>query len=613
MTATAREGTDASAASTPRLEVRGLNVWFDAPRGIGDQVHAVRGVDLRLGTGERLGLVGESGCGKTTTMLALMGLLPSTAEVSGEVLLDGRSLLDGGEAGFIARRWTEIAMIFQGAQSSFHPVKTIGWQLAEPLRLHSGMSASTAARRVAELMEQVGLPSHAAKRFPHELSGGMRQRAAIAMALACEPRVLLADEPTTALDVMVQAQILNLLYDVTEHSGIALVFVTHDLPAAAQLCDTGAVMSAGRIVEQAPIRELSSAPRHACTRQLFESVLSLRDVGFRPAAAPVEPVLEIHDLVTQYPIKPTFADVVRRRPARAVRAVDGVSLTVAPGELLAIVGESGCGKTSTIQTVLGAVPATSGRVTFAGSNFSELSPRAQRPLRRRIQMIYQDPYEALDPRLRVRDIVAEPLRVHRVPRAERSAQVLSTLDKVGLTPAETFAERFPHELSGGQRQRVAIAAGLVLGPEVLIADEPVSMLDVSLRAGILTLLDEMRRTDNLGIVLITHDLASAAHYADRIAVMYLGRVVEEGSVADVVGRPAHPYTRALLALAPDLNRPARRAAVLVGEPPDATSIPAGCRFHPRCPVAEDRCRTVDPPLRAVNGDQHRAACVLLAD
>ena len=279
--------------------------------------------------------------------------------------------------------------------------------------------------------------------------------------------------------------------------------------------------------------------------------------------------------------------------------------------MLAVVGESGCGKTTTVQTVLGEVAPSAGSVEFDGREFSRLGAREQRAARRRIQMIYQDPYEALDPRLRVRDIVAEPLRVHHVPRRERTERVNATLERVGLIPAAGFADRFPHELSGGQRQRVAIAAGLVLGPEVLVADEPVSMLDVSLRAGILQLLDDLRRTEQLGVVLVTHDLASAAHYADRIAVMYLGRIVEEGSAAQVVGSPRHPYTRALLAIAPDLARVGIRGEVLTGEPPDATAIPPGCRFHPRCPVAEDRCRSIDPALTDPSGDGHRAACVLL--
>jgi oligopeptide/dipeptide ABC transporter ATP-binding protein len=264
-----------------------------------------------------------------------------------------------------------------------------------------------------------------------------------------------------------------------------------------------------------------------------------------------------------------------------------------------------------VQTVLGQVPATSGSVRFAGHDFSGLSGRAQRPVRRRIQLIYQDPYEALDPRLRVRDIVSEPLRVHHVPRAERPGRVLATLERVGLTPAQTFADRYPHELSGGQRQRVAIAAGLVLGPEVLVADEPVSMLDVSLRAGILELLDTLRREDDLGVVLVTHDLASAAHYADRIAVMYLGRVVEEGPAAQVVSAPAHPYTRALLAVAPDLGRLGERGAVLAGEPPNGRAIPSGCRFHPRCPVARDVCAGTDPQLENAGGAGHRAACLFI--
>jgi peptide/nickel transport system ATP-binding protein len=596
----------------PRLQVRELNVWFDPPRGVAEPVHAVRGVDFELSAGERFGLVGESGCGKTTTMLALMGLLPPSAEVSGQVLLDGHDVLLGGEKGFIPRRWTEIAMIFQGAQSAFIPVKTIGWQLAEPIRLHEDVSRRAAEARVTDLLTRVGLPPHAAQRYPHELSGGMRQRAGIAMALACEPRVLLADEPTTALDVMVQAQILNLLYELTTELGIALVFVTHDLPVVAQLCDSAAVMHEGQIIEKAPIAELVAAPREAYTRTLFASAPSLFTVPSRVAASiGTEAILAVDNLVTQYPMRRPLADVLARRPRRAVRAVDGVSLSVAPGELLAIVGESGCGKTSTVQTVLGQVEPTAGTVRFAEHDFSALSSREQRPIRRRIQMIYQDPYEALDPRLRVRDIVGEPLRVHHVGKADRLPRVLATLARVGLNPPEAFAQRYPHELSGGQRQRVAIAAGLVLGPEVLIADEPVSMLDVSLRAGILELLDDLRHTDELGVVLVTHDLASAAHYADRIAVMYLGRVVEEGPAADVIGAPAHPYTRALLAVAPDLGRPGQRGEVLAGEPPDASAIPSGCRFHPRCPIAVDRCRTIDPVLEPVDRPEHRAACILL--
>jgi peptide/nickel transport system ATP-binding protein len=598
-------------AGATRLDVRDLNVWFDPPRGVAEPVHAVRGVDFSLGAGERFGLVGESGCGKTTTMLALMGLLPPSAEVSGQVLLDGVDILPGGEKGFIPRRWKQLAMVFQGAQSAFTPVKTIGWQLAEPIRLHENVSGRVADTRVRDLLARVGLPAHAARRYPHELSGGMRQRAAIAMALACDPRVLLADEPTTALDVMVQAQILNLLHEVTSENGITLVFVTHDLPVVVQLCERAAVMRAGEVVEEAVVGDLVSSPKHEYTRELFAATPSLFSIPARDPREAGVPILSVADLYTRYPVKRTFTDVVARRPKRSVRAVDGVSLSVAPGELLAIVGESGCGKTSTVQTVLGQVRPSGGTVEFDGRDFAHLRARQQRAARRRIQMIYQDPYEALDPRLRVRNIVAEPLRVHHVPRRERTERVLATLERVGLTPGTAFADRFPHELSGGQRQRVAIAAGLVLGPEVLVADEPVSMLDVSLRAGILQLLDGLRRTEKLGVVLVTHDLASAAHYADRIAVMYLGRVVEEGTAAQIVNSPQHPYTRALLAIAPDLARVGVRGEVLTGEPPDATAIPVGCRFHPRCPVAEDRCRTIDPVLTEGSRDGHRAACVLL--
>jgi peptide/nickel transport system ATP-binding protein len=602
----------AAPSGTSRLEVRELNVWFDAPRGVAEPVHAVRGVNFALRAGERFGLVGESGCGKTTTMFALMGLLPPSAEVAGQVLLDGVDILAGGEKGFIPRRWKQIAMVFQGAQSAFSPVKTIGWQLAEPIRLHEDASRRAADARVRDLLGRVGLPAHAARRYPHELSGGMRQRAAIAMALACEPQVLLADEPTTALDVMVQAQILNLLHGVTTEHGITLVFVTHDLPVVVQLCDRAAVMQAGQIVERAAVGDLVSHAQHPYTRELFAATPSLWAVPPRDTRPSADPILTVAGLHTTYPVKRTITDLLRRRPRRSVRAVDGIDLSVAPGELLAIVGESGCGKTTTVQTVLGQVRPSAGAVEFDGREFARLGGRERRAVRRRIQMIYQDPYEALDPRIRVRDIVAEPLRVHRVPRTERTERTMAILDRVGLSPAASFADRFPHELSGGQRQRVAIAAGLVLGPQLLVADEPVSMLDVSLRKGILQLLDGLRRTDDLGVVLVTHDLASAAHYADRIAVMYLGRIVEEGSAAQVAGTPQHPYTRALLAVAPDLARPGVRGDVLSGEPPDATAVPAGCRFHPRCPVVEDRCRSTDPMLTDTVGAGHRAACVLLS-
>jgi peptide/nickel transport system ATP-binding protein len=327
------------------------------------------------------------------------------------------------------------------------------------------------------------------------------------------------------------------------------------------------------------------------------------------------PVLEVRDLVTRYPIRRGVLGTLRREPQQAVHAVEGVSLALGAGEMLALVGESGCGKTTVAQSIVRLVDPVSGTIELDGRDLTGLSQRALRPIRRSVQMIYQDPYESLDPRLRVRQAIEEPLVIHHVggDRTERRRLIEEALARVELTPPSMFVERFPHELSGGQRQRVAIAASLVLDPKVLVADEPVSMLDVSVRAGVLRLLDGLRRSGNLSVLMITHDLSTAAHFADRIAVMYLGRIVEEGPARQVVREPQHPYTKALLSVVPKRDpRERSELQILTGEPPNPVTPPPGCRFHPRCPVALDRCRTDDPALRDVPGsDEHRAACVLV--
>ncbi len=336
--------------------------------------------------------------------------------------------------------------------------------------------------------------------------------------------------------------------------------------------------------------------------------------GAEPAAA--VPLLEVSDLVTHYPVRRGLTGRLAGQRRRYVHAVDGVSFRLARGEMLALVGESGCGKTTTVQTILGMVPPTSGTIRLEGTSIAGLAERRMRPLRRTVQMIYQDPYESLDPRFRVRETVEEPMLVHGVgrSRAERRALIVSALERAGLSPAEAYLERYPHELSGGQRQRVAIAAALVLGPRLLLADEPVSMLDVSIRAGVLSLLDGLRRSGDMGILMITHDLSTAAHFADRIAVMYLGRIVEQGPARDVVRNPQHPYTKALLSVVPQRDPRHRQAPqILAGETPDPVEVPAGCRVHPRCPVAEDRCRAEDPQLRipsAGGSPAHQSACLL---
>jgi oligopeptide/dipeptide ABC transporter ATP-binding protein len=328
------------------------------------------------------------------------------------------------------------------------------------------------------------------------------------------------------------------------------------------------------------------------------------------------PLLEVRGLSTRYPVRRGIVGALRREPRRFVRAVDGVSLSLRAGEMLALVGESGCGKTTIAQTILRLVDPVSGTIALQGRDITKLSQRELQPIRRTMQMVYQDPYESLDPRLRVRQAIEEPMLIHRLggSRAARERRISDALTRVDLSPAEMYLDRFPHELSGGQRQRVAIAAALVLDPALLVADEPVSMLDVSVRAGVLRLLDDLRRTGNLGIVMITHDLSTAARFADRIAVMYLGRIVEEGPARDVVRDPRHPYTKALLSVVPKRD-PRDRAApqILGGEPPNPAEVPPGCRFHPRCPVAEDRCRTIDPELRPANSGEHTAACVLVGE
>ena len=335
--------------------------------------------------------------------------------------------------------------------------------------------------------------------------------------------------------------------------------------------------------------------------------------GERPAAD--APLLEVDDLVTRYPVRRGLSEAAMRKPRRFVHAVDGVSFSLGRGEMMALVGESGCGKTSTVQTILGMVKPTSGTVRLNGTDITGLPERQMRPLRRTVQMIYQDPYESLDPRFRVSQTVAEPMVVHGIGRssAERRELIIKALEHAGLSPAEAFLDRYPHELSGGQRQRVAIATALVLGPDLLLADEPVSMLDVSVRAGVLSLLDGLRRTADMGILMITHDLSTAAHFADTIAVMYLGRIVEFGTASEVVRHPQHPYTKALLSVVPKRD-PRDRAApqILTGETPDPVDVPSGCRFHPRCPIAVEQCRTLDPALRlpAASVAGHLAACHL---
>jgi peptide/nickel transport system ATP-binding protein len=555
-----------SQAPRPVFEIEDLNVWFDtgSTRRHTREVHTVKGISLSVAPGERLGLVGESGCGKTTTILASLGLLPPSASVSGRILLQGKDILAAGESSVGPHRWNDIAMVFQGAMNAFNPVKTVGWQISEALRIHRTVGSKERPARVGELLELVGIPADRASKFPHEFSGGMKQRAVIAMALACNPKVLLADEPTTALDVVVQDQILALLTRLTQELDLALILVTHDLAVVAQTCDRAAVMLDGRIVEQGAMADLYHNPQHDYTRQLFAST---PDVFAAPVAAhevaeKAAALLEVSDLKVTYAARQSWLAKRRGRQSADTLAVDGISLTVQAGEMLALVGQSGCGKTSTVQAILGMVPTVGGSIKVDGTEITGLERAKWRPLRRRVQMIYQDPYESLDVRFRVRQTLEEPLRIHGIASSaqERTRIISEALARVGMTPPERYLGRYPHQLSGGQRQRVAIAASLVLDPALLLADEPVSMLDVSVRTGVLELLDNLRHDLGMGILMITHDLSTAANFADRIAVMHQGHIVEQGPAWDVVNTPTHDYTKTLLAAVPSPDPTVRAGA-----------------------------------------------------
>ena len=575
------------------LEVDDLRVAFAAETGT---VRAVDGVSFTVAPGEVLGVLGASGCGKSVTGLSLLGLVPEPGRVTGgRIVFAGEDLRCAGEARLRAVRGDRIAMIFQDPMTSLNPYLRVGEQLAEVLEAHRRTPRREAWRRAAEALEQVGIasPGERVHAYPHQLSGGMRQRVMIAMALLCDPALIIADEPTTALDVTVQAQILAIFRERRASSGASLLLITHDLGVLAGLADRVVVMDAGRIVEEAPVAALFAAPRHPSTQGLLRATLRLDDPLERAPMS--EPLLDVRDLAVHFPVRRGLWG----RQTGTVRAVEGVSFTVAEGETLGLVGESGCGKSTTARAVLRLLPVTRGSVRLGGRDFLALEGSALRRARREVQMIFQDPYASLDPRRTVAESVAEPLRIHRLARSAREAapEVARLLDRVGLEPGH--AGRYPHELSGGQRQRVGIARAIALGPRLLFADEPVSALDVSVRAQIVELLATLQREQGIACVFVAHDLAVVRRLSRRVAVMYLGRIVELAPVGDLFDAPLHPYTRALLAAVP-VPDPAiertRKRLVLAGEPPSPEAPPPGCAFHPRCPEAVARCRVEAPAL-----------------
>ncbi|MDP9651251.1 ABC transporter ATP-binding protein [Paraburkholderia caledonica] len=552
-------------SGAPIVSVENLSVSFGKTR-----ANVVKSVSFQIAPGETVAIVGESGSGKSVTSLAIMGLLPAgDCEVTGSVQLAGRSVLSMFENELRRMRGKEVGMIFQEPLTALNPVMTVGDQIAEVLQAHSGMSASTARKEAIRFLEKVRIPDAKAraKSYPHEFSGGMRQRAMIAMAIACKPKLLIADEPTTALDVTVQAQILHLIKELQRDQGTSVLFITHDLGVVAEIADRVVVMEKGEVVEQGTCAALFTNPTHPYTRMLLSSVPRLGSMegleyptrfpsvdrvtgeisSMVPGKNTVSPntLLRVNDLVTRFTIAKDLIGRARRR----VHAVENVSFELKRGETLGLVGESGSGKSTIARTIMGLVKAQSGAINLNGKNLNQLRREHSKDAIREIQMIFQDPFASLNPRQKVGDAIAEPLLIHRRANAAKARNVaLDLLRKVGLD--ETAAGRFPHEFSGGQRQRICIARALALNPSILIADESVSALDVTVKAQIINLLIDLQESMGLSYLFISHDMAVVERVSHRVAVLYLGELVEIGPRDEIFSRPCHPYTQKLLAAVP---------------------------------------------------------------
>ena len=654
-----------SPGATTLLEVENLSVRFELPT---ETVHAVSGISLTVAPSETFALVGESGSGKSVSMLSVMGLLPTPpAVVSGAVRLEGREVLGMSGKELNRFRGRDVAMVFQEPMSSLNPVHRVGRQIGESLRIHQGASRPEARRQAVRLLDRVGIPSAAMRvdDYPHEFSGGMRQRAMIAMALACNPKLLIADEPTTALDVTVQAQIVDLVRELQDEYRLAVVWITHDLGVVAEIADRVAVMYAGRILETGRAADIYRRTRHPYTSGLLRSIPRLdRPVATRLAEIPGSPLrvaeklsgcpfhercplvgegcrealpdlVEVgpaghgsacihHDMMSPSSVLwPAGAISATERPAEdadevvisvrglrvhfpiargltrsrraVVRAVDGLDLDVSRGRTVGVVGESGCGKTTLGRALVALVRPTAGTIEINGRPIDHRSGRH----RRAVQMIFQDPFSAMNPGMRVADVIAEPLRIHRVAGPDQiSARVAELLDLVGL-PSDV-GKRYPHEFSGGQRQRIAIARALAAEPEVIVCDEPVSSLDMSVQAQVVNLLADLQTRTGMALVFIAHDLAVVRHISHEVAVMYLGEIVERAPRDRIYEAPLHPYTKALLEAVPVPEPGILEGAArtrLLGDLPSPADPPSGCRFHTRCPVAiEGLCSTVKPEL-----------------
>jgi peptide/nickel transport system ATP-binding protein len=669
---------------TNLLEVEGLTTHIRMRH---STVKAVDGISFAIKAGETVGLVGESGCGKSMAGMSIMRLLPPGGRiVGGSIRLAGREISTLSDRDMRTLRGNEIAMVFQDPMTSLNPTMTIGNQIAESVRIHRGASRKEGMDRAAEVLSLVGMPKpkERLKAFPHELSGGLRQRVVIALALACEPKLLIADEPTTALDVTIQAQILSLLDDLRERLEMGLLLVTHDLGVIAGRADRVMVMYAGRIVESAETRALFHTMRHPYTEALLESIpdiqtdrshelysipglppdlsnppphcrfamrcrhaqdrcreedpqlggpdpahlyacfypvdgpsekkreLKIRETASarlnRASRADGEPrsFLTLDHVVKEFPITKGML----QRQVGSVKAVSDVSLEIARGETFGLAGESGCGKTTLGRLIVGLDKPDSGSITFDGMEVSSLRGRHLKRARRDMQLVFQDPYASLDPRMRVGATLREPLQnQHLGNRVEQKARIRTLLLEVGLTAEAVHL--YPHEFSGGQRQRIGFARALAVEPGLVVADEPVSALDVSIQSQVLNLMKRLQNERELTYVIISHDLSVLRYLADRVGIMYLGKLVETGTSEAVYGRPAHPYTAGLLEAIPQpdpVQESGKKRVAVIGELPSAANPPSGCRFRTRCPRAQTICAEIEPPMSTFDGLGHQAAC-----
>ena len=670
-------------ANSPLLDIRDLHTDIEIRSGV---VHALSGVDLHVNPGETLGIVGESGSGKTMTALSLMGLLPQGGSVSsGQIILDGQDLTKLALKEKRKLRGTKVGMIFQDPLTSLNPTMKIGLQVCEPLRVHEKLSKKEALERAVEILKRVGMPRPEVviNNYPHQLSGGMRQRVMIAMALVCKPRILIADEPTTALDVTTQMQLLDLIDELRDEYQMGVILITHDLGVVAGHTDRVAVMYAGRIVETAPTKTLFTEPKHRYTSSLMAALperalaagtklfsipgappsLTNLPVGCRFAARCLWATNECragypdlsgddtHTFSCFHPVQEgdespaalqakldtqkngdeagaqqaplvsskVLLDVKEasreyesagsgffKRDKGVVSAVDRVSITVKKGETYGLVGESGCGKSTMGRLIAGLERPSGGAIELDGRDLATLKGRDAVTIHRDVQMMFQDSYAAMDPRMRIDQILAEPMSIQKTGNARQIAErIMEIIEQVGLT--EEILDRYPHEFSGGQLQRIGFARSLTLAPDLIVADEPVSALDVSVQAQVLNLMKDLQAELGLSYLFISHDLAVVQYMADRIGVMYLGRIVEEGPAKEVVENPKHPYTKALIDSIPVPDPEFShddRAIKLTGEPPSAVNPPEGCRFRPRCPFAGEECK-IQP---ALTDERHRVAC-----